>query len=88
MELEPRHRCSRQSAGRRDTDQLRELTGDGISLERLDDSGCDQEDRRDRGERELEAGIEEGVRIPTEQDSRADQQRLPAVPLASREPGE
>ncbi len=87
MELEPRDRGRRKTAGSRDADQLRELVRDRVSLERPDDARRDDEDRRDGGERELEAGVEERVRVPAEKHRGADDQRLPAVALTSREPG-
>ena len=49
-------------------DQLREPVRHGIALERPHDARRDDEDRGHRGERELEAGVEERVRIPREQE--------------------
>ena len=81
VELQPRHRRRREPARRRDADQLRELVRDRVALERADDARRDDEDRGDRGERELEAGVEERVRVPREENRCADEQRLPAVAL-------
>jgi len=88
MELEPGDRRRREATRGRDADELRDFMGDRIALERPDDARRDDEDRRDRGERELEAGVEQAVRVPAEQDSGADEQRLPAVSLPRGEPGE
>ena len=88
MELEPGDRRCRQPARRRDAYELRELVRDRVSLERPDDARRDDEDRRDCGERELEAGVEERIRVPAEEHGCADEQRLPPVALATREPGE
>ena len=87
MELEPRDGRGREPARRRDADELREPVRHRVSLEQSDDARRDDEDRRDRGERELEAGVEQRVRVPAEQHGRADKQRLPAVTLAAGEPG-
>ena len=88
MELKPRHRRGGETARRRDADQLREPTRNGVALERADDSRRDDEDRGDRRERELEAGVEQRVRVPREKHGRTDEQRLPAVALPRREPRE
>src|SRR5438270_11308971 len=48
----------------------------------------EQEDRAHGRERELEPGIEQRVRVPGEEDDRADEEQMPAVRSASREPGE
>ena len=61
---------------------------DRVALERADDARCDDEDRGDGGERELESRVEQRVRVPREEDSRADEERLPTVPLPRREPRE
>ncbi len=44
------------------------------------------EDRGDRCERKLEAGVEQRVGVPREQDRRADEQEVPAVERPGREP--
>ena len=86
VELEPCHGSRRHPARRRDADQLRNRARDGVALERADDARRDDEDRGDGGERELEAGVEQRVRVPGEQNRGADEKRLPAVALARREP--
>ncbi len=48
----------------------------------------DDEDRSDGGERELEPGVEQGVRVPGEQDRRSDEEEVPAVLRPRREPGQ
>jgi len=88
VELEPGDGRSRDSACCRDADELRELTGNGVSLECANDARRDDEDRRDGGERELEAGIEERVRIPAEEHGSADEQGLPAITFATGQPRE
>ena len=88
MELEPRHRRGREAAGGRDADQLRELVRHRVALEGAHDARCDDEDRGDRCERELEACVEQRVGVPAEKKRRADEQRLPAVPFTGGEPGE
>ena len=86
MELEPRHRRGGEAARRRNADQLREPARDRIALERADDARRDHEDRGDGGERELEPGVEHGVRVPREEHRCADEERLPTVALPRREP--
>ena len=88
MELKPGDGRRREAARRGDTDELREPRRHRVSLEHPDDAGRDDEDRRDSGERELKAGVEERVRVPAEEHGRTDEQRLPAVTLAAGEPGE
>src|SRR5207237_6405339 len=46
------------------------------------------EDGANGRERELEARVENGVRVRAEQDERAEQEKVPAVALAGREPGQ
>jgi hypothetical protein len=88
VELEPGDGCSRDSARCRHADELRKLTGNGISLECADDARRDDEDRRDGGERKLEAGIEERIRTPAEEHGGADEQGLPAITFATGQPRE
>ena len=75
-------------ARERDRDHVGELLRHRVALEEAPDARDDEEDRRDRGERELEAGIEQGVRVPGEQDQRPDEQEVPAVALPRGEPRE
>ena len=48
----------------------------------------EREDRRDRGERQLEPRIEDEVRVPREQRDRAEQQRVPRVAQPAHHPGD
>ena len=88
MELEPCDGRRRETARGRDADELREFVRDRVALERADDARCDDEDRSDGGERQLESRVEQRVRVPREEDGRADEERLPTVPLPRREPRE
>src|SRR5205085_11512893 len=60
----------------------------GVAVERGSDPRCEREDRDDRGKGELEARVEQRVRVPREQDDRAEEQEVPPVLLARRDPGE
>jgi hypothetical protein len=88
VELKPRHRGRGKTARGGDADELRDLVRDGVSVQEADDARRDHEDRRDGGEGELEAGIEQRVRVPGEEQSGSEEQRLPAVALARGQPGE
>ena len=87
MELEPRHGCSRETARRGHADELREPVRHRVSLECPDDARRHDEDRGDGGKRELKAGVEERIRVPAQEDRRADEQCLPPVALAAGQPG-
>ena len=86
MELEPGDRRRRNPAGSRDSDQLRELARYRIPLERSHDARRNDEDRGDGCKRELEAGVEEQIRVPAEEHGGTHQERLPPVALASGKP--
>jgi hypothetical protein len=88
VELEPGDGRGGETAGCRDADELRELAGHWVALQRSDDARRDDEDRCDCGERELEAGVEQRVRVPGEEDGRTDEQGLPAISLSRGQPGE
>ena len=88
MELEPRDGRGGEPARGGHADELRELVGHRVSLERPDDARHDDEDRRDRSERKLEPGVEERVRVPAEEHGCTHEQSLPAVTLTAGEPGE
>jgi hypothetical protein len=87
VELEPGDGRRSQPAGRRDRHDESQRP-EGVALEEALETRDEHEDREHCGERELEAGIEERVRIPREQNDRADEQEVPAVRHASRQPGE
>ena len=88
MELDPRDGRRRETARGRDADELREFVRDRVALESSDDPRRDDEDRGNGGERQLESRVEQRVRVPREEDGRADEERLPTVPLPRREPRE
>ena len=58
----------------------------GIPLEATLEARDEDEDGRHCGEGELEARVEQRVRIPREQDRRADEREVPAIARSRREP--
>ena len=87
-ELQPEDRRGRGAAGGRDGERLAEPVGERVALERTPEPGQQQEDRADRGERELEAGLEQARRRPREQHRSSEREEVPAVPRAGQQPGE
>ena len=88
MEVEPRDRRGAEPARRREGDAVAHPTRKRIALERAPEARRQREDRDDGGEGELEAGVEDVPRVPGEQHDRADEERIPAVPLPAGQPGE
>jgi len=88
VELEPGDRRRREPAGGRYRHHEAQRLPEWIALEHAHESRNQNEDRDDGGERKLEAGIEQRVRIPAEQNDRADEQEVPTVCGAGREPGQ
>ena len=88
MKLEPEDRRRRQTARGRDRDHLAEHRWQRIALEPLLESRRECEDRDDRGERELEARVEEHAGVPGQQCQRAEQEEVPPVGRPGRQPGE
>ena len=86
MELEPEHRRGHETARGRDRKACSQLRRERVALERPHEARHEQEDRRDGRERELEAGVEEDVRVPRQQHQHAEQQEVPAVRLSREEP--
>ncbi len=67
MKLEPQDRRRRHAAGSRDRDRLAQRLRQRVAVEPILESRREREDRDDRRERKLEAGVEEQVRVPREQ---------------------
>ena len=88
-ELQPEDRRGRDPARERDREHLRQPRAAAGSRRGQSFAYADgDEDRDDRGERELEAGVEQVVRAPREEADGADEQEVPAVALPRRQPGE
>ena len=87
-ELEEQDRSRSDSARDRHGHDRRRGARQRVALEPAQQSRDDREDRNNGGERELEAGVEQVVRVPREQDERAEEQEPPAIPFASTHPGE
>ncbi len=87
-ELEEEDRRGCDSARDRDGDHCRRCPRHRIPLEPEHEARNEREDRCDRGERELEAGVEQVVRAPGEQHQRSEQQKPPAIALPPADPGE
>ena len=86
-EMEPENRRGDEPRMREgDRDRLGQRPRQRVALEPPTDPRNEYEDRGDGAERELEAGLEEAVRIPREQDSGTDEQEVPAVARSGREP--
>src|SRR5205823_11290079 len=71
-----------------DRDHLAEHSRQGVTLESVLESWREREDRDDRRERELEAGIENQVRVPRQQREGAKEQEVPPVGRPCGQPGE
>jgi hypothetical protein len=65
-EVEPEQRRGGEAADARERDGRRHLRGQRVALEHAFHAGDGHEDRRDRDERELEAGLEQAPRVPRE----------------------
>ena len=57
-----------------------------VSLEHARERPREEEDRDDRGERELEARVEQQVRVPAEQHDGSERQHMPLVALPRDQP--
>jgi hypothetical protein len=71
MELKPDDRRRRDAARGRDRDD-RPRAAEGITLEHAVDARCEHEDRDDCRERQLKAGVEQRVRVRSEERRRPD----------------
>jgi hypothetical protein len=79
VELEPHHRRRCDPAGRGDGHRVGEPPRERVAVEPPTQTRDENEDRNDGRKRELEAGIEQRVRIPREQNCCADEQEVPAI---------
>src|SRR6266508_2247688 len=85
MELKPEDRRGRGPAGGGDRERLPKEPGKRIALETPADLRNQQEDRCHGAKGELEAWVEERVRVPGQESDRPEQEDVPAVPRASGE---
>ena len=85
-ELQPEDRRRHDPARRRDPDHLEDAPRHRISLMRPTESRQREEDRSDRGEGELKAGLEQGSRRPGEQHDRPRGHRVPALARPGQQP--
>ena len=88
MKLKPQDRRGCHAAGQGNSHCGRELARQGVTLKGRSDARHEHEDGADRDERELEAGVEDVVGIPGEQDERSKAEEVPAVGRACGEPRE
>ena len=86
--MQPEDRSGGRAARGGERENRGEPRRERVALEPRLDPGDEHEDGRHGRERELEAGLEQAVRIPREQDGSADEQEVPAVARTRREPGE
>ena len=82
MELQPEDRRGREPAGSRDGQEGADLPRHRVALQGPADPRREDEDRGHGREGELEAGVEQRVRVPGEQNERPDEQEPPTVALA------
>ena len=87
-ELEEEDRRGRDSARDRHGHDRCRRTRQRIALQPTHQAGHEREDGGDSRKRELEARIEQVVRVPREQHESAEEQEPPAIPLAGTHPRE
>ena len=79
-------RRGRDPAGSGDRDDSAQAVAQRIALQHALETRDEDEDRNHGGEGELEAGVEQRVRIPPEKHDRSDEQEMPPVGDARRQP--
>jgi hypothetical protein len=79
VELKPEDRRGREPAGGGDCDHGAEAVAQRIALQHALETWDEDEDRDHRSERQLKAGVEQRVRVPSQEDDRSDEEEVPPV---------